>query len=252
MPKRTCSVEECDKPVRVQGLCATHAYRMRRHGTTDGTGKWFRGTPEERFVRMVEVDEVSGCHVWTGALSDGYGCFNLGDGQKSYRAHRFSYELVHGPIPEGLVLDHLCRNRACVRVEHLEAVTSRENTLRGENFSAVNARKTRCPQDHPYDEENTYLTPDGGRQCKRCRFEAVREQRESEDFKEKRRQYYTPSTGVRGQGAYQKERTSCPQDHEYTEANTIIEKRKKPDGSIREVRKCRACVNALKAARRAR
>lgn len=251
MAKRTCSVEDCDKSVRVQGLCATHTYRMRRHGTTDGVGKWFRGTPEERFVRMVEVDEVTGCHVWTGALSDGYGCFNLGDGKKSYRAHRFSYEMEKGPIPEDFVLDHLCRNRACVNPEHLEAVTSRENTLRGENFSALNARKTSCPKGHPYDEENTYITPDGTRQCAKCRRSAVAVQQQDAKFREARRESYTPSTGVRGQGAYQKEKTECPKGHEYNEANTLTEKRKKPDGSIREVRKCRTCVNAKKAAWRA-
>lgn len=67
------------------------------------------------------------------------------------RAHRLVYELLVGPIPDGLQLDHLCRNRGCVRPDHLEPVTRRTNILRGTGPSAIHARKTQCPHGHPYD-----------------------------------------------------------------------------------------------------
>lgn len=83
-------------------------------------------------------------------------------------AHRIVYEAVFGPIPEALVIDHLCRNRGCVNPQHMEAVESRENTLRGEGPSAQNARKTHCPRDHEYTPENTYISPKGKRSCRTC------------------------------------------------------------------------------------
>lgn len=87
------------------------------------------------------------------------------------QAHRLFYEMVNGKIPEGLVIDHLCRNPGCVNPEHLEAVTEKENTLRGEGTSAVNARKTRCKRGHKF----THTNPDGMRVCGVCgRARAVR------------------------------------------------------------------------------
>lgn len=126
----------------------------------------------ERFWE--KVDKTADCWVWLGARSKSrsaeYGSF------RGIRAHRIAYELVVGPIPEGLVIDHLCRNTLCVRPEHLEAVTQRENVLRGDAPPAHNATKTHCSKGHPYDEANTFYRPSSGRarRCRACNRISVR------------------------------------------------------------------------------
>ena len=131
---------------------------------------------KKRFFDKVVVDPETGCWEWSAARTQGgYGVFWF-DGKQHY-AHRVAYELVKGKIPEGLELDHLCRHRACVRPDHLEAVTHKENLLRGETFQAANAAKTHCPQGHPYSGDNLYVTPDGERECRTCRAESARRYR---------------------------------------------------------------------------
>jgi len=84
-------------------------------------------------------------------------------------AHRFAYEYCMGAIPEGLQLDHLCRNTFCVRPEHLEPVSGKINLLRGNTINAANARKTHCIRGHPYSGDNLYIyEKTGARACKEC------------------------------------------------------------------------------------
>jgi hypothetical protein len=120
---------------------------------------------EERFwEKVVQTDT---CWLWTGSLSNGYGNIRPRNGEPMMRAHRFAYELLVGPIPEGLHLDHLCRVRHCVNPDHLEPVTQRVNTLRGFGACAQHARKTHCEHGHEFTEENTRIS-DGERVCRTC------------------------------------------------------------------------------------
>jgi len=110
----------------------------------------------------------SECLVWTGLLdAKGYGRFRGPDNTKVF-VHRFAYMRKHSPIPEGLVIDHKCRNRACCNPDHLEPVTNEENIRRGE-VGAPNRRKTHCPLGHEYTPENTYTCSKGKRQCSICK-----------------------------------------------------------------------------------
>ena len=124
------------------------------------------------FLRALDkfnINPVTGCWVWTGAIqSNGYG--RLWDGKSSRYAHRVIYELFNGPIEEGLDIDHLCRNRSCVNPLHLDPVTRSENLRRGEsgeNIAAPLRKKTHCPRNHKYDEENTRVYR-GRRHCRAC------------------------------------------------------------------------------------
>lgn len=99
------------------------------------------------------VIREGGCWEWVGAKSinrNGMAYGNLVVSGRARRAHRWMYESVYGSIPQGLVLDHLCRNTICVNPAHLEAVTNKENLLRGVGAPAQNARKSRCKRGHEF------------------------------------------------------------------------------------------------------
>jgi hypothetical protein len=121
----------------------------------------------ERFWDNVLVIP-NGCFLWTGYTNSlGYGRFRGLRGSKGkVLAHRFSYELRHGPIPDGLVLDHLCRNPSRVRPDHLEPVTQRENAARGLPNQFVN--RSTCQAGHEWTPENTRRDESGRRVCRAC------------------------------------------------------------------------------------
>ena len=138
----------------------------------------FRPGDAERFWR--HVDKTPTCWLWTGGDNGyGYGRFSVRTprGPRSARAHRIAFVLAGGTIPDDKVLDHICRVRRCVNPEHLRLLTNAENVLIGISFSAINARKTHCPQDHPYNEVNTYINYLGYRRCRLCLAEQRRGQR---------------------------------------------------------------------------
>lgn len=131
-------------------------------------------TLEERFNQKYCIDPDTGCWQWTAAKrSGGYGV--IGHLARVFGAHRVSYELHVGPIPHGLQIDHLCRNRACVNPAHLRAVTQKVNILCGESVAAKHAKKTHCKYGHPFDEQNTAtLSTRYERRCRQCHNEQSR------------------------------------------------------------------------------
>jgi hypothetical protein len=126
-------------------------------------------TPQDYIRARVMIDE-EGHWLWQRYIHpNGYGCIGL----KTYRsqwAHRVSYEVFVGPIPQGLTIDHLCRIQRCVNPDHLEAVTQRENTLRAPTaLATINAAKTRCLRGHEFTASNTKPVGAGARRaCRMC------------------------------------------------------------------------------------
>jgi hypothetical protein len=112
------------------------------------------------------VKKTDTCWLWQAARNNqGYGYASIDS--KLWRVHRFAYESLVGPIPSGLVLDHLCRVEHCVNPTHLEIVTTRENVLRGVGLTAGYARQTHCKHGHEFTVENIYLYR-GKRHCIAC------------------------------------------------------------------------------------
>ncbi|MFI6681910.1 HNH endonuclease signature motif containing protein [Kribbella sp. NPDC050470] len=168
------------------------------------------GVTAERIARSIRVDPESGCWLWLDAVdTSGYGILRFRGAY--WKAHRLSYSVHVGPIPDGLVIDHLCRVRRCVNPEHMVTVTSRENTRRG--LSGV--LRTHCKRGHEVTPENSYVRKDGSIFCRPCALESAR------------RHY-------RKHHPEQPAKTHCPQGHEKTPENT------RPYGDCRVCNRIRA------------
>lgn len=174
----------------------------------------------ERFWSKVE--KKSGCWSWNGAKTSGYGYITRGKrGDGLIRAHRLSYELHFGPIPEGLEVRHKCDNPECTNPNHLELGTHSDNMkdiVKRRRHSAHG--KTHCVNGHEYNTANTYFNSRGHRYCKVCKNEKQKQKLREARGDKFGKQEWTP-------------RTHCPRGHEFTEENTYI----RPDG----YRECRAC-----------
>lgn len=222
-PKWMCSVDGCTRVVSARGWCGTHYARWQKHGDVFADQRYQRRGEDDRFWKFVE--KTADCWNWTGSKSpSGYGKFWADDG-RTVRPHRWTYEHAIGPIPEGLQIDHLCRNRGCVRPDHLEATTGKVNTGRGER-----ALRTHCPKGHEYTPENTYVIkpnkslPHGGRACVACRKEHI-DKYNAAQRQARRENPPTPAPLP----------TECRHGHPYTPENTYVT----PAGK----RACRACRN---------
>lgn len=121
------------------------------------------------FEKVSKIDNATGCWSWKGAIdAHGYGSFVI-EGL-TQKAHRVSYEISKGEIAEGLVIDHICKNKACVNPEHLRAISRIENVMIGDRPTAINARKTHCNKGHELKGENLKVYK-GKRYCQKCKTE---------------------------------------------------------------------------------
>lgn len=185
-------MDGCTGTNTAKGWCNTHYRRWKRTGDPLKAA-WERGNPVANFWAKVRRGDSGECWPWTGSIDPhGYGRF-VADGEQL--AHRYSYRLAYGSIPEA-ELDHTCHthtaacgggrscpHRRCVNPAHLEPVTHAENadriaasvrTRRATVRGAQQMAKTHCPKGHPYDEQNTYVDKRGCRNCRACRREAAR------------------------------------------------------------------------------
>jgi len=162
------------------------------HARDPETGRMMKiATDEERFMSKILINGE--CLEWTGKKNKlGYGYFNLSNNgkERTVLAYRWAYERWIGPLPEGLVFDHLCRNPSCVRLDHLELVPQAVNFLRGNHPGAVMTRTGKCSNGHEMTEENTYYytTSNGkytGRDCRICNREQDRKYRERKRLEKK-------------------------------------------------------------------
>lgn len=184
MAKGYCSHPDCVRPGYCKGLCTLHYQQMRR----GYSGPPVSGLPlEVRFWRKVDKNspapefrpELGPCWLWLGGVTNsGYGKV----GMPTRLAHRVAYELVVGPIPDGLQIDHLCRVRRCQNPAHMEPVTARENQRRSRSVSGLNMAKTHCDAGHELSGDNLYVAPAGtakagSRKCRACAAKATRKHR---------------------------------------------------------------------------
>lgn len=176
MTKKLCEVPGCENQNRARGLCNMHYLRWKKDG--DPGEAEVRHREDLSFADRVwaKVDRrgLDECWPWLGHINgDGYGRINADwtRDEETY-GHRATYVLTVGPIPDGLQLDHLCRNRACCNPTHLEPVAPGENQRRG--LRNQNTAKTHCKRGHEFTPDNTMVTQAGHRRCRECARAAFR------------------------------------------------------------------------------
>lgn len=252
----SCSLQECARPVICMGMCSLHYQRSIRPGGLEGIQRWrhtiaVRPQPvvfgssvlPDRFWANVAVTP-DGCWQWTNSLTHGYGMFRYvsRDGTRRRKGvHVVSYEAFVGPMPDGLVPDHLCHtnapdcyagdlcpHRACCHPEHLEPVTRTENGRRGHHLGT-----DICPAGHPYAGDNLIINSRGYGECRLCRQRQARES------------YRRINAGKDG-GHNRSERKTCPREHPLSHPNLV------PAASRRGQRACLACNRAGNQIRKAR
>lgn len=214
----SCAIEGCSNSVFVKskGWCQKHYTRWRRTG--DPLAAAFERSdapPEERWKQRYRVDE-RGCWIWTGSLDrHGYGQFDVtvNGRHKNWRAHRWVYTQVVGPLDPDEDIDHVCRVKACVNPSHLLPGSTLANVTAG-NAGENNRAKTHCSNGHRFTEENTRLYGPNGdwRECRECTRERIKALM--------RAKRGTPEDYIPGQ-----DRTHCAQGHEFTPENTRHPKR---------------------------
>lgn len=222
------------KPLKVKKrrLCDSCYCRWQRYGDPNGGGPKAGLSQVERFNYYVpDQSDPAACWLWTGPTIGrdvcDYGRLYVGEGGGSrfVLAHRWSYEHFVRPIPDGLEIDHVkdrgCVTTLCVNPAHLEPVPHKVNLERGSGVGAVNSAKDCCPKcGGDYE-----VSADGKRRsCRPCVNARMRDWMAE-----------TGRTTGEGSGARQREKTHCPQDHEYTPENTYVH----PKTGARDCKICR-------------
>lgn len=185
------------------------------------------------FVTEVDCGYVSPCwlfKVHRDPLGSGYQLFTIG--RDAYLAHRHSYTVLVGPIPEGLTIDHLCRRPGCVRPDHLEPVTYAVNIARSWSPAALNAAKEECDKGHPFDDDNTLWRRDGHRACRQCGRDRVNAVAAAARKAAIAAGTYRPPGGL-----FADPDSPYPCGHERSKANTLVNR--SSGGKV-----CRECANA--------
>ncbi len=184
--KVTCTVGPCERVVYCREMCLGHYWRVQRHGDPQAfvpLRPQSKRPIGDRFWEKVIVGMPHECWPWRAFINDfGYAQFDTS------HAHRTSWELAVGPIPDGLQIDHLCHNfdetcnrgvaclhRSCVNPWHLDPRTPLENTRSGRTTAALLAARTHCKNGHEFTPENTRIRKDGSRACRACHAQWQRE-----------------------------------------------------------------------------